>query len=102
MEFGFKFLRKKVICYLLVCGFSSHSRIFHSYGYVTIADEGLQILTYARHAWPLSSEDKSVRPASGRLGVRIPAATDLSRKKGSDSSTATRSAISVSVTGPQR
>ena len=98
MEFGFKFLRKKVFCYLSVCGFTSHSRIFHSYGYVTIAGEGLQILTYARHSWPLSSEDKGVRAASGRLGVRIPAATDLSRKKGSDSSTTTRSAISVSVT----
>ena len=29
---------------------------FHSYGDVTIAGEGLQILTYARHSWPLSSE----------------------------------------------
>ena len=37
-------------------GFSFHSRIFYSYGDVTIADEGLQILTYARHSWPLSSE----------------------------------------------
>ena len=27
-----------------------------SYGDVTITDEGLQILTYARHLWPLSSE----------------------------------------------
>ena len=44
----------------------------------------------------------SVRPASGRLGVRIPAATDLRRKKGSDSSTAKRSAIVLSVTGPRR
>ena len=35
--------------FLLVWGFTSHSRIFHSY-------EGLQILTYARHSWPLSSE----------------------------------------------
>ena len=35
---------------------SSHSRIFHSYGDVTIAGEGLQILIYARHSWPLSSE----------------------------------------------
>ena len=41
---------------LFVC-LSSHSRIFHSYGDVTIAGEGLQILTYARHTWPLSSED---------------------------------------------
>ena len=39
-----------------VClGFSFHSRIY-SYGDVTIADEGLQILTYARHSRPLSSE----------------------------------------------
>ena len=35
---------------------SSHSRIFHSYGDVTFASEGLQILTYPRHLWPLSSE----------------------------------------------
>ena len=34
--------------------FSSHSRIFHSYGDVTINGEGLQSLTYARHSWPLS------------------------------------------------
>ena len=32
------------------------SKIFHSYGKVTITGEGLQILTYARHLWPLSSE----------------------------------------------
>ena len=31
-------------------------RIFHSYGDVTITGEGLQILTYARHSWPLSSD----------------------------------------------
>ena len=31
----------------------SHSRIFHSYGDVTIAGEMLQILTYARHLRPL-------------------------------------------------
>ena len=43
---------------LFVWSFSSLSRTFHSfmYGDVTIADEGLQILTYARHSWPLSSE----------------------------------------------
>ena len=41
---------------LFVGGLSSHSRIFHSYGGVTIADEGMDILTYARHSWPLSSE----------------------------------------------
>ena len=36
--------------------FSSHSRFFHSYGDVTITDERMQILTYVRHLWPLSSE----------------------------------------------
>ena len=45
---------------------------------------------------------ESVRPASGRLGVRIPAATDPSHKTGSDSSTTKRSALGASVTGPQR
>ena len=46
----------------------------------------------------------SVRLASaeGRLGVRIPAATDLNAQTGSDSSIAKRSAIGVSVTGPRR
>ena len=34
---------------------SSHSRIVHSYGDVTITGDGLQILTYARHS-RLSSE----------------------------------------------
>ena len=29
----------------------------HLYGEVTITGEGLQILTYAQHLWPLSSED---------------------------------------------
>ena len=41
---------------LFVWSLSSHSRIFHSDGDVTIAKEGLQILTYAWHSWPLSSE----------------------------------------------
>ena len=41
---------------LFVWTLSSHSRIFHSFGDVTIAGEGLQILTYAWHSWPLSSE----------------------------------------------
>ena len=34
---------------LFVWGVSSHSRIFHSYGDVSITGEWLQILTYARH-----------------------------------------------------
>ena len=51
---------------LFVWGFSSHWKIYHSYGDVTIAAEGLQSLTYARHSlqsltyarhsWPFSSE----------------------------------------------
>ena len=46
------------VCFFVLEGFSSHSRIFHSYGDVIIANEGLQILTYARHSciWPLRSE----------------------------------------------
>ena len=47
--------RAKKFC-LFFGGFSSHWRIFHSYGYVTIAGERLQILTYVRHSWPMSSE----------------------------------------------
>ena len=41
---------------LFVWVFSSHSRIFHSHGDFTIAAEELQILTFARHSWRLSSE----------------------------------------------
>ena len=43
---------------LFVWGFSSHSRIFHSYGDANMTGEGLEILTYvyARDSWPLSSE----------------------------------------------
>ena len=48
-------LASKFVC-LFVWGFSSHSWNFHSYGDVTIADEGLQILTYAQYSWSLSSE----------------------------------------------
>ena len=42
--------------FLLVWSFSFHSRNFHSFGDVTIFGEGLQILTYARLLWPLSSD----------------------------------------------
>ena len=41
---------------LLVWGFSSHSRVFYSFGEVSITSELLQIWTYTRHSWPLSSE----------------------------------------------
>ena len=44
-----------VFC-LFVCGFSSHSDIFHSYVDVIIAGQGPQILTYVGHSWSLSIE----------------------------------------------
>ena len=47
--------RGNFVC-LFVWSFSSHSRIFHSFGDVIFAGEGLQNLTYARNSWPLSSE----------------------------------------------
>ena len=43
-----------------VWGFSSQSKTFHSLGEVHLTGERLQILTYARHSWPLSSEGFSV------------------------------------------
>ena len=48
---------RPVVLFCLFWSFSSYSRIFHSYGDVTITGEGLQALTSARHSWPLSSED---------------------------------------------
>ena len=51
--------------------FSSLSRIFHSFGDVIISGEGLQILTYARQLWPLSSESSLASNA-------LPLAVDLS------------------------
>ena len=46
--------------FYFVWGLSSNLRIFHTYGAVTITGEGLQILTYARQWWPLSSEGSLV------------------------------------------
>ena len=43
----------QLICVCIVG--SSHSRIFHSFGDVIIAGEGLQILTNARYLWALNS-----------------------------------------------
>ena len=47
---------------------------------------------------------KSVRLASGtsKVGCSLPDVTDLSHNTGSDRSTAKRSAIGASVTGPRR
>ena len=43
------------------------SRFFHSYKDVTITGEGLQILTCARHLWPLSSDGlQRVTPTMAR------------------------------------
>ena len=41
---------------LFVWDLTTHSRFVHTYWDVNIAGEGLQILTYARHAWSLRSE----------------------------------------------
>ena len=60
--FSFKLTMEKLWYYdfcLIVWVFSSHLRIY-SYGYVTIAGEGLQILTCAWHAWQWSSEGSLV------------------------------------------
>ena len=52
-----------------VClGFIVPLENFHSYGDVTITCEGLQILTYGRHAWPLSSEGSLACHTYGETG----------------------------------
>ena len=49
---------KYIMIFLFVClgFFVPIGRIFHSCGDVFTTGEGLQILTYARHLWPLRSE----------------------------------------------
>ena len=47
---------RKFDCLFACLGFFVPLENFHSYGDVTITGEGLQILTYARHLWPSSSE----------------------------------------------
>ena len=54
-------LRKVLFVCLFAWSFTSHLRIFYSYGDFTIAGEWLQIWTYARHSWPLSSEGSLTR-----------------------------------------
>ena len=45
------------VCFLCLFGVYCLTRnIFHPYGDVNIIGEGLQILTYAKHSLPLSSE----------------------------------------------
>ena len=43
-------------CLFCLFGVFRPTREFHLFGDVTITGEGLQILTYAWHLWPLSSE----------------------------------------------
>ena len=47
---------------LFVSSISTHWRMFHLFGSVNITctSEGLQVLTYARHSWPLSREESLV------------------------------------------
>ena len=47
---------KQTSCLFVLGGFHVPLESFHSYGDVNITSEGLQILTYARHSWPLCSE----------------------------------------------
>ena len=57
--FGDQFLKVKVdgtVNFFWGGGLLSHLRIVPSYGEVTIAGKGLQILTYVRFSWTLSSE----------------------------------------------
>ena len=60
ISYKFHIDRPTRLYYLLFClfdwGLTFHSRIFHSYGDVTITGARLQFLTYIRHPWPLSSE----------------------------------------------
>ena len=45
------------VCLFVCLGFFvPHENNFHSYGDVILTDEGMQILTYTRQIWPLSSE----------------------------------------------
>ena len=63
-------ISKPYFC-LFVWSFSSHSRILQSFGDVTIAGEGLQILTYTRHLWPLSSEGSLACHLTVTRGIRL-------------------------------
>ena len=48
-DLTFFFIQSYQYSWLVVWGFPSHSRIFLSFEDVTIAGEGLQILTYVQH-----------------------------------------------------
>ena len=70
---NFKFLFVKILCVCLVF-FFVYSRIVYWHKDVTIAGEGLQILTFARHTWPLRSEGSLVCHAycdTGHLFIKV-------------------------------
>ena len=50
-----RYLWSNTINIVFFGGFSSHSGICQPFGDVTITGEGLHMLTYTRHTWPLSS-----------------------------------------------
>ena len=55
--FPSSYYKRQISCPFVCLEFSVPLEIFfHSYGDVTITGEGLQILTYTRHLWPLWSE----------------------------------------------
>ena len=45
--------------------------MFYSFGDITIAGEGLQILTYARDLWPLGSEGSLMATPTMARGIRL-------------------------------
>ena len=57
--------------YMFVWVFSSLERIFHSYGDITIAGIELQILTYAPHPLPMSSEGFLACHSYWETGLRL-------------------------------
>ena len=54
------FINQYMYMLLFVLGLSYHLRIKYSHGDVIIISEGLQILTYAGHSWPLNCEGSLV------------------------------------------
>ena len=56
--YSYNLLEQKMVSmdFYICLGFSSHSKIVHSYGNVNIGGERLQILTFGRHPWSLNTE----------------------------------------------
>ena len=64
------FQENTYVC-IFVWSFSSYSTIFHSFGEVTIANEGLHILTFARQLLQLSSEVSLAFTPTVTRGIRL-------------------------------